>query len=148
MYLLFYFLVQYDTLVFLHLNFNYLSINQLRATFLFIGDFNAHSDLCGCSSSNSLGNKVEHLLESSNICLLNDKSTTNFHPASGSCTLIDLSLCSASASLNFAWQVNSDQCGSDQFPIFIDIVKSMPKDKVSRWNLKKADWPKFKLSVL
>ena len=30
--------------------------------------------------SNSLGNKVEHLLESSNICLLNDKSPTYFHP--------------------------------------------------------------------
>ena len=37
------------------------------------------------------------------------------------------------------------QCGSDHFPIFIDIVKSMPKDNVPRWNLKKADWPKFKL---
>ena len=48
-------------------------VNQLPALFLFIGDFNAHSDLWGCLSSNSLGNKVEHL-ESSNICLLNDKS--------------------------------------------------------------------------
>ena len=25
------------------------------------------------------------------------------------------------------------------------IVKSIPKDNVARWNLKKADWPKFKL---
>ena len=120
-------------------------VNQLPAPFLFIGDFNAHSDLWGCSSSNSLGNKVEHLLESSNICLLNDKSPTYFHPASGSFTSIDLSLCSASVFLDFAWQVHSDQCGSDHFPILIDIVKSMPKDNVPRWNLKKADWPKFKL---
>ena len=36
-------------------------VNQLPAPFLFIGDFNAHSDLWGCSSSNSLDNKVEHL---------------------------------------------------------------------------------------
>ena len=120
-------------------------VNQLPAPFLFIGDFNAHSDSWGCSSSNSLGNKVEHLLESSNICLLNDKSPTYFHPASGSFTSIDLSLCSASVFLDFAWQVHSDQCGSDHFPILIDIVKSMPKDNVPRWNLKKADWPKFKL---
>ena len=120
-------------------------VNQLPAPFLFIGDFNAHSDLWGCSSSNSLGYKVEHLLESSDICLLNDKSPTYFHPASGSFTSIDLSLCSASVFLDFTWQVHSDQCGSDHFPILIDIVKSMPKDNVPRWNLKKADWPKFKL---
>ena len=25
------------------------------------------------------------------------------------------------------------------------MVKSIPKDNVPRWNLKKADWPKFKL---
>ena len=40
---------------------------------------------------NSLGTKVEHL-ESSNICLLNDKSPTYFHPASGLFSSIDLSL--------------------------------------------------------
>ena len=51
-------------------------VNQLPAPFLFIGDFNAHTGPWGCSSSNSLGNKVEHLLESSNICLLNDKLPT------------------------------------------------------------------------
>ena len=33
---------------------------------------------------------MEHLLESSNICLLNDKSPTYFHPALGSFTSIDL----------------------------------------------------------
>ena len=81
---------------------------------------------------------MEHLLESSNICLLNDKSPTYFHPASGSFTLIDLVFYSASVFLDFAWQVHSDQCGSDHFPILNDIVKSMPKDNVPCWNLKKA----------
>ena len=111
-------------------------VNQLPAPFLFIGDFNAHSDLWGCSSSDSLGNKLEHLLESPNICLLNYKSPTYFHPATGSFTSIDLSLCSASVFLDFTWQVHSDQCGSDHFPILIDIVKSM--DNVPRWNLGKC----------
>ena len=98
-----------------------------------------YGDLWGCSSSISLGNKVEHLLESSNICLLNDKSPTYFHPATGSFT----SLCSASVFLDFTWQVHSDQCGSDHFHKL--IVKSMPKDNVPCWNLKKADWLNFKL---
>ena len=47
---------------------------------------------------------MEHFLESSNICLLNDKSHTYFHPASGSFTSIDLSLCSTSAFLDFTYQ--------------------------------------------
>ena len=73
---------------------------------------------------------MEHLLETSNICLLNDKSPTYFHHASGSFISIDLSLYSTSVFLDFEWQVNSDQCGNDHFPILIDIVKSMPKDNV------------------
>ena len=97
---------------------------KLPAHFLlFIGDCNAHSDLWGCSSSSSFGNKVEHLEHR-----LNDKSPTYFHPASGSFTSIDLSLCSASVFLGFALQVHSDQCGSDHFPINVNIVKSMSKD--------------------
>ena len=56
-----------------------------------------------------------------------------------------MSLCSASIFLDFEWQVHSDQCGSDHFSILIDIVKSMSKENVPRWNLKKAHWPKFKL---
>ena len=118
------------------------SSEPVTCTFLFIDNLNAHSDLWCCSSSNNLGNKVEHLLESSNICLLNDKSPTYFHPASGSFTSIMFCICFF---LDFVWQVHSDQCGSDHFPIFIDIVKSMPKDNAPHWNLKKADWPKFKL---
>ena len=72
-----------------------------------------------------------------------NKSPTYFHPASGSVTSIDLSLCSSSVSRDFAWQGQSDQCGS--FPIFIDIVESISKDNVPCWNAKKNNWPKFKL---
>ena len=79
--------------------------------------------------------------------MLNDKSPTYFHPASGSFTSIDLSLCSASVFLDFEWQIDSDQCGSDHFPIFIDIVKSMPKDNVPRWNLKKGRLTKIQTSL-
>ena len=92
-------------------------VNQLHAPFLFIGDFNAHSNLWGWPLSNNLGNKVEHL--ESSVSLLNDRSPTYFHPASGSFTSIDLSLCSASVFLDFTWQVHSDQCGSDHFPILL-----------------------------
>ena len=58
---------------------------------------------------------MEFLLQSSNVCLLNDKSPTYFHPASSLFTSIDLSLCSSFVFLDFTWQVHSHQCGSDHF---------------------------------
>ena len=120
-------------------------VNQLPAPYLLIGDFNAHSELWGCSSNDSRGKKIEELLQSSDVCLLNSKAPTYLHPASGSLTSIDISLCSASIALDFAWCVHSDQCGSDHYPILIDIIQPVPKDNVPRWNLKQADWAKFKL---
>ena len=92
-------------------------VNQLSAPYLLIGDFNAHSELWGCSSNDARGKKIEELLQSSDICLLNSRPPTYLHPASGSLTSIDLSLCSASIALDFAWCVHSDQCGSDHYPI-------------------------------
>ena len=91
---------------------------------------------------------VERLLESSNIYLLNDKSPTYIHPSSGSFTSIDLSVCSAPVFLDFAWQVHSDQCGSDHFSIFIDIFKSMPKDNVLIGILKRLIGQNSNFSVL
>ena len=71
-------------------------VNQLPAPFLFIGDFNAHNDLWGSSSSNSLGNKVgnkvENLFKPSSVCLLYDKSPTCIHPTTGSFTSRDFVL--------------------------------------------------------
>ena len=77
--------------------------------------------------------------------MFNDNSPTYLHPTSGTQTAIDLSICSTSIFLDFSWQVHNDQCGSDHFPIFIDINKSLPKDNVPRWNIKKADWAQFQL---
>ena len=64
---------------------------------------------------------MEHLLESSNICLLNDKSPTYFHPASGSFTSIVCLYVLHLFFLDFEWQVHSDQCGSNHFLIFLMI---------------------------
>ena len=119
-------------------------VNQLPQPFLLVGDFNAHNELWGSYKCDSLGEKVETVLDSPDICLLNRGTATYLHPATGSQTAIDLSLCSTSIFLDFAWQVHEDLCGSDHYPIFIDINKSMPKDNVPRWIIKKADWTKFR----
>ena len=121
-------------------------VNQLPAPFLFIGDFNAHSALWGCSSSNSLGNKVDHLLESSNICLLNDKSPTYFHPATDLFTSIDLSLCSTICF--FLILYGRSILISVVVTIFLFLLTYLRvclRTMFLVGILKKADWPKFKL---
>ena len=84
-------------------------INQLPSPFLLLGDLNAHSDLWGCKDSNYLGGVMEQVLESNDLCLLNDKSNTYLHPASGSFTAIDLTMCSPSLFMDFQWKVHDDQ---------------------------------------
>lgn len=79
------------------------------------------------------------------MCLLNDQSATYLHPASGSFSTLDLSICSPSIFIDLDWKVWEDQCGSDHYPIGITINSPSPSDKLPNWQLHKADWVKFKL---
>ena len=56
---------------------------------------------------------IEHFLSSSNMCLLNNKSHTYIHPATGAHSSIDLSICDPDIFLDLVWSVNDDLCGSD-----------------------------------
>ena len=94
-------------------------IQQLKSPFIICGDFNAHSPLWGGINIDSKGKIIEKLLEQSNICLWNDDSATYLHPALGSFSSIDLSMCSPGIFLNYQWRVEEDQWGSDHFPILL-----------------------------
>ena len=78
----------------------------------------------------------------SNVCLLNDGSYTYLHPATGTFTSIDLSLCSPYILMEIDFMVESDSYGSDHFPIILKIGVSLP-DALPRWNLNGADWVQF-----
>ena len=69
-------------------------IDQLPAPFVICGDFNGHSITWGCDKNNSRGDRIDDFITDNNICLLNDGSYTYLHPATGTFTAIDLSLCS------------------------------------------------------
>ena len=47
----------------------------------------------GCRDINPRGRIIEDFLSDENLCIFNDDTTTYLHPASGSATAIDLSLC-------------------------------------------------------
>jgi ribonuclease HI len=117
--------------------------NQLPTPFLLLGDFNAHSNLWGCVDANRLGGIMESFLDKSDLCFLNDGSYTYIHPATGSQSAIDLSICSPSIFMDFLWRVHDDQCGSDHYPIFMDINKPIPEERVPKWQLHKANWPEY-----
>jgi ribonuclease HI len=119
-------------------------VEQLPSPFVILGDFNGHSPVWGCADSNSRGDDIEDFLSVNNLCLLNDKSHTYLHPASGTYTSIDLSVCSPSIFMDFDWKVDDDLHGSDHFPIFVQNVGPPVLENISRWKLRKADWEKFR----
>ena len=118
-------------------------IQQLKSPFILCGDFNAHSPLWGGSNIDSKGKIIEKLLEQSNICLWNDDSATYLHPALGSFSSIDLSMCSPGIFLNYQWRVEEDQWGSDHFPILLFPLRRSDSVPLEKWQFLKADWESF-----
>jgi len=102
-------------------------INQLPPPIVLLGDFNAHSTEWGCSKNDSKGKMISDLMLQRNLSLLNDGSATYLHPASGSQSAIDLSICDPSLYLDLSWKVHEDLCGSDHFPIIIYSDRAMPQ---------------------
>ena len=107
-----------------HFNFNPKDlqsvIDQLPSPFILMGDFNGHHTLWGCGDVNNRGQQLEDLILKNDLILLNDKSHTYFHSASGTFTSIDLTLCSPPLFLDFSWKVGLDPCGSDHFPLLLE----------------------------
>ena len=97
-------------------------VSQLPSPFILLGDFNGHNLLWGSKNINDKGKKIEDFIGKHDLCLFNDKSNTYLHPATGSYSALDLTICSPSLLLDFAWEVSDDLCGSDHFPI-PNIVK-------------------------
>ena len=124
-----------------HFNFNPKDlqnvIDQLPSPFILMGNFNGHHTWWGCEDVNNRGQQLEDLI------LLNDKSHTYFHSASGSCTSIELTLCSPSLFLDFSWNVGPDPCGSDHFPILLENDGPPSLERVQRWKVAKANWDQF-----
>ena len=59
-------------------------IEQLPKPFILMGDFNSHHTLWGCTNTNDKGRIIEDFITKHDLVLLNDKSSTYLHPATGS----------------------------------------------------------------
>ena len=111
-----------------------------------LGDFNGHHTMWGCRDINPRGKIIEDFLSDENLCIFNDDTTTYLHPASGSATAIDLSLCDPDLYLDYTWWINDDLCSSDHYPIFIESNNSVVEERVQHWRLHRADWEAFQQS--
>ena len=121
-------------------------ISKLPKPYMILGDFNAHSTLWGDDNTCAEGRKVEDFLNvNDEIAMFNTKAKTFLSSTHHTYSSIDLSLCSADTLLDYYWSVLDDLYGSDHFPIVLKGVnKDNHVDLVPQYNIKKANWSKFR----
>ena len=73
------------------------------------------------------------------------EGTTYLNPSIGSHSTIDITLSDPSSYLDYIWKVHNDPCGSDQFPIILEITQPIKENnRPPYWKTNKVDWQKFK----
>lgn len=45
--------------------------------------------------------------------------------------------------MDYGWKVHDDLCGSDHFPIFLEILQPLKDERLPHWKLNKANWEFF-----
>ena len=123
-------------------------IEQLPRPFVIMGDFSNHNGIWGSKKTDKKSKVIVSLLNQNQLCMYNNKSNTYLHPATGTYSAIDLSICDPSLFLNYNWKVNNDTCGSDYFPILLENTIDELSKRTPRWNQGKANWDRFKTSCL
>ena len=98
-----------------------------------MGDFNSHNQIWGRKDTNERSRTIENFMNKNNICLLNNKSPTYLHPATGTHLVIDLTLSDPTIYLDYNWKTNEDNCGTRN-----------RRKKLPCWNVQKAKWEHFK----
>ena len=119
-------------------------IDQLPKPTLIMGDFNTHNPLWYDHRIDQRGEKIQNLIEKEDLMVLNEDYPTYFRPHDQASSTIDLALISNTCSLEFGWSVQNDLNGSDHYPIMVSAHQPSPPNRTEKWDLKKADWSKFK----
>ena len=123
-----------------------LVLQSVPTPFLFLGDFNAHSQLWGCHFQDVQGDNLASLIDDLNLTILNDGTETRLTHGNNYPSIVDLSLVSASLSSHFNYEVLEDSLGSDHFPILITHNSpggNTPQNFNPRFKTENADWMLF-----
>ena len=101
---------------------------------------NGHSPLWGSDRCDSRGRLFEEVFNDLNLCILNDGSSTYCHPASGTKSMLDLSMADPSLILELTWTIVDDLHGSDHFPVLVQFSQIEKALSIERWDYRNANW--------
>ena len=96
-----------------------------------------------CQKTDKKGKDQEKVMQNNNQCILNNKSYAYLNSFTGSYSAIDLTLCDPISSMDYGWKVHEDLCGSDHFPILLEILPPLHDERLPYWKLNKANWEVF-----
>ena len=105
-----------------------------------MGDLNGHNPLRGSDHCDSRGRLFEEVFNDLNLRILNDGSPTYCHPASGSKSMLDLSVADPSLFLDLTWTIVDDLHGSDHFPVLVQFSQVEKAPNVGRWDFRNVNW--------
>lgn len=126
-------------------------ISTLPKPFILLGDFNSQHSSWGSSTTNTYGVSLIELLDSHNLCFLNDGSVTRRTSPNEGSSVPDLSICTPSLASTISWSTLSSSYGSDHFPLLLSFpfhinfpFRHSPRLK---YRLNDADWDTFKTRI-
>ena len=86
-------------------------------------------------------------MQNNKLCILNNKSHTYLNSFTGSYSAIDLTLCDPVSYMDYGWKVRDDLCGSDHFPILLEILPPLHDEKLPNWQTGKSLKPSANLQA-
>ena len=120
-------------------------IEQIPKPHILLGDFKSHNTIWGCQKTIKKSTDLEKFINDNNLCILNNKTPTCLNPSTDSHSTIDINLSDPSSYLDYIWKVHNDPCGSDHFPMILEITQPIKENnRPPCWKTNKADWQKFK----
>ena len=111
-------------------------VPQLPSPFILLGDFNGHNIFGGCIDINDKGRIIESFIDNYGLCLYNTKASTYLHPATGTYTSLDLSICFPTLLLDYDWKVHDNLCGSDHFTFILSNIGPDIDELISKMEIK------------
>ena len=88
--------------------------------------------------TNKKGKDLEKVINTNNLCIINNKFNIYLNPFTGSYSAIDLSLCNPLSYMQYGWKVQNDLCGSDHFPIILESLQPLHENRLPHWKINKA----------